>query len=78
MAVSKKLKKLYFSFFEKPEIFVANTISKFQERRNLKRNLDKSFKLTKEQKKTNQGFLETILSSFVKVGAVLCCKKRSV
>lgn len=56
MAVSKKLKKLYFSFFEKPEIFVANTISKFQERRNLKRNLDKSFKLTKEQKKQIKDF----------------------
>ena len=28
MAVSKKLKGIYFSFFEKPEIFAANAISK--------------------------------------------------
>lgn len=51
MAVSKKLKKIYFSFFEKPEIFVANTISKIQEKRNLNKHLKKSYKLTKEQKK---------------------------
>ena len=50
MAVSKKLKRIYFNFFEKPEIVVANTITRFQEKRNLNRNLDKSFKLTKEQK----------------------------
>ena len=56
MAVSKKLKSIYFSFFEKPEIFAANTISKFQEKRNLNRNIDKSFKLTKEQKKQIKDF----------------------
>lgn len=56
MAVSKKLKGLYFSFFEKPEIFAANTISKIQENRNLNRNLDKSFKLTKEQKRQIKEF----------------------
>ena len=50
MAVSKKLKNLYFSFFEKPEIFAANMISKYQERKSLRKNLKKEYKLTKEQK----------------------------
>lgn len=50
MAVSRKIKKLYFSFFEKPEIFASNTISKYQERRNLRKNINKEHKLTKEQK----------------------------
>jgi len=49
MAVSKKLKNIYFSFFEKPEIFTANTISKFQERNKLRKNIKKDHKLTKEQ-----------------------------
>ncbi len=56
MAVSKKLKGIYFSFFEKPEIFVANTIAKIQENRKLNKNIDKSFKLTKEQKKQIKDF----------------------
>lgn len=56
MAVSKKLKEIYFSFFEKPELFAANAISKFQEKRNLKKNLDKSYRLTKEQKKQIKDF----------------------
>ena len=42
--------------FEKPEIFAANTIAKFQEKRDLNRYLDKSFKLTKEQKKQIKDF----------------------
>ena len=56
MAVSKRLKRIYFGFFERPEIFAANAISKFQEKRSLKRNIDKSFKLTKEQKKQIKDF----------------------
>lgn len=56
MAVSKKLKSIYFGFFEKPEILAANTISTWQEKRNLKRNLDKSYKLTQEQKKQIKDF----------------------
>lgn len=56
MAVSKKLKNLYFSFFEKPETFAANTISKIQERRNLNKNLKRSYKLTKAQKKAIRDF----------------------
>lgn len=56
MAVSKKLKDIYFGFFEKPEIFAANTIAKFQEKRKLNKNIDKSFKLTKEQKKQIRDF----------------------
>lgn len=56
MAVSKRLKKMYFSFFEKPELFVANTIEKIQEGRSLRKNLDKTFKLTKEQKQQVKEF----------------------
>lgn len=50
MPVSKKLKKIYFGFFEKPELFAANTVEKFQQQRALRKNLDRSYKLTKEQK----------------------------
>lgn len=50
MVVSKKLKQLYFDFFEKPELFVANTISKLQEISNLNKNIDKKFSLTRKQK----------------------------
>ena len=50
MAVSKKLKKIYFGIFEKPELFAANTITKIQERRSLKRYMKDTKKLTKEQK----------------------------
>ncbi len=50
MAVNKKLKNFYFGIFEKPELIAANSISKFQERRNLKKYSDKSSKLSKEQK----------------------------
>lgn len=56
MVVSKKLKKLYFNFFEKPELFAANFISKLQEKLNLRANLDRSFKLTKQQKKEIKKF----------------------
>lgn len=56
MAVSKKIKNIYFAIFEKPETFVANTITKIQENRNLRRNIDKNFKLTKEQKKQIKNF----------------------
>ena len=56
MAVSKKLKSFYFSIFEKPEILAANTIARIQEQINLKRNTDKSFKLTKAQKKQIKDF----------------------
>ena len=38
-------------FWEKPETFVANTIECFLENRSLRKNIDKSYKLTKEQKK---------------------------
>lgn len=56
MAVSKKLKSLYFSIFEKPELFVANAISKYQERKSLKKNLNKKNRLTKAQKKEIRKF----------------------
>ena len=51
MAVSKKLKQFYFTLFEKPETFTANTISRLQEIRTLNKNIDKSFKLIKDQKR---------------------------
>ena len=56
MAVSKLAKKIFTSFFEKPELFAANLISNFQEKRYLKRYLDKSSRLTKEQKKAIRDF----------------------
>ena len=39
-----------------PEIFAANTISKLQEKKNLNRNVDKTFRLSKEQKKQINDF----------------------
>ncbi len=49
MAVSKKAKQFYTSFFGKPELLAANLISNVQEKRKMLRNLDKSYHLTKEQ-----------------------------
>ena len=49
MAVSKKVKQLYFSIFEKPELFVANLIMRMQERHVLAKNIKKGSRLTKEQ-----------------------------
>ncbi len=56
MAVSKKMKRFYFALFEKPEVFVANLITKVQENRTLKKNIDKTYKLTKEQKRQIKEF----------------------
>ena len=56
MAVSKRLKKIYFQLFEKPEIFTANTIARIQEWISLHRNLDLSFHLTKIQKRQIRDF----------------------
>ena len=39
MAVSKNVKQLYFSIFEKPELFVANLIMRMQERNDLAKNI---------------------------------------
>ncbi len=50
MAVSKKLKSLYFRIFEGPEILAANTITYLQEGNSLRKNLNKACRLTKEQK----------------------------
>lgn len=41
MAVSKKAKKMYYSFFDGSELFAANTILKIQEKRDLKKHLPK-------------------------------------
>lgn len=56
MAVNKKFKEMYFNFFEIPEVFAANTISKIQERRALRKNIDRTYKLTKAQKKAIYDF----------------------
>lgn len=56
MAVSRKLKSFYFRFFERPELFAANTIARIQEEMNILRNLNRSFNLTKEQKKQIKDF----------------------
>lgn len=56
MAVSKKLKAIYNKIFETPELLVANIISNIQERVKLAKYLDKSHKLTKQQKKEIQNY----------------------
>ena len=56
MAVSKRLKKIYFRFFEKPEIFTANAIARLQAYVSMKQNMDRSFHLTKEQIKEIRDF----------------------
>lgn len=56
MAVSKKLKQLYFSFFEKPELFAANTIERVQAHRNWGKNPVRSVPLSKEQKRQIKEF----------------------
>lgn len=56
MAVNPKLKKFYFSVFETPEICAANAIQRLKERRALRRNLDRRFKLTEAQKKAVRDF----------------------
>lgn len=56
MAVSKRLKSFYMSFFDGIETWTANRISDYQEKRYLKRYIDKSSKLTKEQKKEIKEF----------------------
>lgn len=56
MAVSRKLKAIYMGFFEKPELWAANAISNFQEKRSLKKNINKKKKLTSAQKKEIKSF----------------------
>lgn len=56
MAVSKKLKAIYNGFFDGIETFAANTIQIIQEERDLRRYIDKSSKLTAEQKKSVKNF----------------------
>ena len=56
MAVSKKLKAIYNGFFNGIETFAANTIQIIQEERDLRRYIDKSSKLTAEQKKSVKNF----------------------
>ena len=51
MAVNKKLKKIYNNIWEKPELFVANTISDVQEKKKLKKYRDPSFTLTESEKR---------------------------
>lgn len=56
MAVSKKAKNLYFSIFEKPEIFAANMISKVQENTYLRKYINREGKLSKDQKRQIKEF----------------------
>lgn len=50
MAVSRNVKSLYFSIFEKPELFAANMISKVQENIYLRKYINRGAKLSKEQR----------------------------
>ena len=65
MAVSKKLKAIYNGFFDGIETFAANNISTFQEKKYLRNNIDKSVKLTSEQKKE----IEQFWSPYTKVSS---------
>ena len=56
MAVSKKLKKIYNGFFDGIETLAANTIQIIHEERDLRRYIDRSCKLTSEQKKAVKKF----------------------
>ena len=56
MAVNKKLKAIYNVFFDGIETFVANAIQIIQEERELRKYIDKSSKLTAEQKKSVKKF----------------------
>lgn len=56
MAVSKKAKELYMNFFDGIETFVANAISVVQEKKYLKKYIDKEHKLSKEQIKEIKEF----------------------
>ena len=51
MPVSKELKSVYMGFWEKPELFVANRISDYQEVKKLRKNLDRPFELSQAEKK---------------------------
>ena len=56
MAVSKKAKSIYMNFFDGIETSAANFISDYQEKKYLKKHIDRSAKLTKEQKKQIKEF----------------------
>lgn len=56
MAVSKKAKGLYTRFFDGIETFAANKISDYQEKKYLKKYIDKSARLTSEQKQQIKEF----------------------
>lgn len=56
MAVSRKMKNLYFSIFEKPETLAANAIEIFQARVNRNKNMDRKYRLSKEQKRQIREF----------------------
>ena len=51
MAVSKKLRGLYMGFFDGIETFAANRISNIQEKKYLRKYIDKDVRLTGEQKR---------------------------
>lgn len=56
MAISKKLKAFYMNFWETPELWMTNGINFLQEWKCLYKNIDKRYKLTKEQKKQIREF----------------------
>lgn len=56
MPINKNIKKFYLDFWEKSELLVANLISNIQEIRNLNKYIDKTARLTSEQKKQIRTF----------------------
>lgn len=56
MPVSRKVKAFYNSIWEKPELFVANCITVYQEKKKLNKYLDKTFELTLSEKQDIENF----------------------
>lgn len=56
MPINKNIKKFYLDFWEKSELLVANLISNIQEIRNLNKYIDKTARLTSEQKNRYEHF----------------------
>lgn len=74
MAVNKKLKDIYTKLWEVPELFVANTISNIQERRYLSKHLDRSYRLTKEQKREIKNYWKPYKNISTKWCQYYCAK----
>lgn len=74
MAVNKKLKSIYQKLWEAPELLTANAISNIQEIRYLSKYLDKSYRLTKEQKREIKNYWKPYKNISTKWCQYYCAK----